>query len=121
MEEIVAIPACFTNNHAPDQGISFVPYLSATPANRGRVSLTRHMISLITEGEKIMHVENQTLHLTPKRILLFLREGGGYGRAGTLCWRYDAHASGKQHVPDFSLDEFLFAYCVTSACLCVCV
>ena len=70
MEEIVAIPACFTNNHAPDQGISFVPYLSATPANRGRVSLTRHMISLITEGEKIMHVENQTLHLTPKRIPL---------------------------------------------------
>jgi AraC-like DNA-binding protein len=44
--------------------------MSSVPIVKGRVSLDRHMFSLISEGEKVMHVDAETLHLTPDRILL---------------------------------------------------
>lgn len=68
--ETTPVPARFTKDRSADEAVVFVPYVSSTAVVKGRVSLNRHMISLITEGEKIMHVDNQKLHLTPERILL---------------------------------------------------
>ena len=50
--------------------INFVPYIASTAVIKGRATLNTHMISLITEGEKLMYVENEIIHLTPDHILI---------------------------------------------------
>lgn len=67
--ETVNIPDSFLDASAPASGVTFVPYESGVAVMKGRANLTRHMISLITEGEKTMYVENETIHLTPYQIL----------------------------------------------------
>jgi hypothetical protein len=68
--ETESVPARFLADQSSDNHVVFVPYLSSAPLVKGRASLDRHMISLITEGEKVVHIENKTIHLTPDQILL---------------------------------------------------
>jgi AraC-like DNA-binding protein len=50
--------------------LTFLPYSSHTPIVKGRSALTRHVISLISEGEKIIHTGGSTVHVTTGNILL---------------------------------------------------
>ncbi len=52
------------------QKVSFVPYESRVPVIKGKSTLHKHMISLITEGEKMIYVAGKQIHLTPASILL---------------------------------------------------
>lgn len=68
--ETVSIPDSFLKTHHVDSDVNFVPYVSETAVIKGRAILKRHMISLITEGEKVMYLENDTIHLRPSHLLI---------------------------------------------------
>ncbi|WP_207424385.1 helix-turn-helix domain-containing protein [Desertivirga brevis] len=68
--ETVPIPDSLINAKPVNNHIDFVPYTSETAVIKGRAILNRHMISLITEGEKVMYVENNTITLTPQHLLI---------------------------------------------------
>lgn len=68
--EAVPIPDLFVKTPPVDGDVDFVPYVSETAVIKGRAVLKRHMISLITEGEKVMYVENNTIHLSPSHVLI---------------------------------------------------
>ncbi|MBS7562911.1 helix-turn-helix transcriptional regulator [Mucilaginibacter sp. Bleaf8] len=68
--ETVPVPDLFLNGQPNNDAVVFVPYTSSVPVIKGRASLGKHMISLITEGEKVLHIENKTINLTPNHILL---------------------------------------------------
>lgn len=67
--ETVSIPGSFLKNSGTSGSVDFVPYVSDVAVIKGRASLDKNMISLITEGEKIMYVEKETIHLTPNQVL----------------------------------------------------
>jgi len=50
--------------------VSFTPYASAVPIIKGKSKLRQNMISLIMEGEKIIYVDGQPIHVEPDHILL---------------------------------------------------
>ncbi|MDJ1499481.1 hypothetical protein [Xanthocytophaga agilis] len=50
--------------------ISIVPYSSGVPVIKGRSMLKKNMISLIWEGEKIIHYTQEKISLQPDQILL---------------------------------------------------
>lgn len=63
----------------PDAAIgktSIVPYASDTPIVREMSRLSQNMISLITEGEKLIYSNGEAIHVTPKTIMLLA--GGSY-------------------------------------------
>lgn len=64
------IPDSLVETDQVDSGIAFVSYCSSTAVVKGRATLTKHLISLITEGEKLMYLENETIHLRPGQILI---------------------------------------------------
>jgi AraC-like DNA-binding protein len=68
--ETVPIPNSLVKPQPLDGDVNFVPYVSETAVIKGRAVLKRHMISLITEGEKMMYVENNTIQLSPSHILI---------------------------------------------------
>ncbi|WP_374164150.1 helix-turn-helix domain-containing protein [Arcticibacter sp. MXS-1] len=68
--ETVPIPDSLINHRQVESDVDFVPYVSETAVIKGRAILKRHMISLITEGEKVMYVENDTIHLSPGKLLI---------------------------------------------------
>jgi AraC-like DNA-binding protein len=55
-----------TNEHP----VNFVPYASRVPVIKGKSSLKKHLISLLTEGEKIIHIAGKQIHVAPSHILL---------------------------------------------------
>lgn len=55
---------------AENEEVHFVPYSSVVPITKGKSRLNKHMISLITEGEKIIHIEGVPIHVKPSHILL---------------------------------------------------
>lgn len=68
--ETLPIPDLFLKPQPLDGDVDFVPYVSETAVIKGRSILKRHMISLITEGEKLMYVENNTVRLSPSHVLI---------------------------------------------------
>jgi AraC-like DNA-binding protein len=57
-------------------GVLFLPYRSSIPVMQGMASLQTHMISLISAGEKIIHVGNVVVPVASGQILLLA--GGNY-------------------------------------------
>lgn len=71
--------ASFTEQISPDATVgktSVVPYASSTPIVKEMSRLPQNMISLITEGEKIIYSNGEAIHVTPKTIMLLA--GGSY-------------------------------------------
>lgn len=58
------------NGNSSQSAVSFTPYASAVPIIKGKSRLRQHMISLIIEGEKIIYVDGQPIHVEPDHILL---------------------------------------------------
>lgn len=56
-----------------EQKVVFIPYSSGAPTIRGKGRLQKHMISLITAGEKFIHVGNTAIQLNPDSIMLLSR------------------------------------------------
>jgi hypothetical protein len=50
--------------------VDFIPYVSGSPVIKGKSSLKKHLISLLTEGEKMIHVAGKQIHVAPSHILL---------------------------------------------------
>lgn len=68
--EYAVLPDRLFPEAASGHKVDFVPYASHTPVIKGKSSLKKHLISLITEGEKFIHVGDKTIHVTPRNILL---------------------------------------------------
>jgi len=68
--DAVILPAKFLSATQSEGAVHFIPYASETAIIKARATLSSHMISLITEGEKIMYVENETIRLTPQTIMV---------------------------------------------------
>lgn len=69
----------FTEQISPDIAVgktSIVPYASNTPVVREMSRLSQNMISLITEGEKLIYSNGEAIHVTPNTIMLLA--GGSY-------------------------------------------
>lgn len=69
----------FTEQISPDTAIgktSIVPYASDVPIVKEMSRLTQNMISLITEGEKMIYSNGESIHVTPDTIMLLA--GGSY-------------------------------------------
>lgn len=69
----------FTEQISPDAVVgktSVVPYASDTPIVKEMSRLTQNMISLITQGEKIIYSNGEAIHVTPDTIMLLA--GGSY-------------------------------------------
>jgi AraC-like DNA-binding protein len=50
--------------------VSFVPYVSDKPVVKGKSQLTQHMISLVTQGEKTIYSNDESIFITSETILL---------------------------------------------------
>ncbi|MDR3679515.1 MAG: AraC family transcriptional regulator [Flavipsychrobacter sp.] len=68
--EYTILPDHVLSNPEEKHKVNFVPYASQVPVVKGRSSLKKHVISLITEGEKIIHTAGTVIHVTPENILL---------------------------------------------------
>lgn len=69
----------FTKQLSPDTvtgTTSVVPYASDNPVIKEMSRLTQNMISLITEGEKIIYSNGEAIHVTPNTIMMLA--GGSY-------------------------------------------
>ncbi|MDV6167925.1 AraC family transcriptional regulator [Flavobacterium sp. DG1-102-2] len=69
----------FEGQLSPDAAVgktSVVPYASATPIVKEMSRLEQNMISLITEGEKLIYSNGEAIHVTPNTIMLLA--GGSY-------------------------------------------
>lgn len=50
--------------------VSFVPYVSDKPVVKGKSQLTQHMISLVTQGEKTIYSNDESVFITAETILM---------------------------------------------------
>ena len=70
MMEYTSLPDHLLPAAAENESVYFVPYSSVVPITKGKSHLNKHMISLITEGEKIIHIEGKQIPVKPSHILL---------------------------------------------------
>jgi len=69
----------FAEQISPDAAVgktSIVPYASDTPIVKEMSRLSQNMISLITEGEKLIYSNGEVIHVKPDRVMLLA--GGSY-------------------------------------------
>jgi AraC family transcriptional regulator, exoenzyme S synthesis regulatory protein ExsA len=59
-----------STTHPDAEAVRMVPYESYTPSMKGKSRLQQNMLSLLMEGEKLIHYEGSIIHYTPRSILL---------------------------------------------------
>lgn len=69
-DAVTFLPDRLLSVSAATNSINFISYASRIPIIKGRSTLKKHMFSLLTEGEKVIHAGGKAIHVTNANVLL---------------------------------------------------